>query len=395
MAKAIKKSNSTTKKTSPSATKTASKVASKTTNKIEAKKPIFDSDSMAFVHNYLNANSPTGFEASGQKLWLDYLKPYIDTHFIDSYGTAVGVINPDAPYKVVIEAHADEIAWYVKYVTADGFIYVARNGGSDHMIAPSMRVKIHTRKGIVEGVFGWPAIHVRTPENEKKPATDNIWVDVGAKDKAQITELGIRVGDVITFTDGFREGNYDYWIGRALDNRMGGVIIAEVAKMIAKNKIKLPFGLYIVNSVQEEVGLNGAGMIAERIKPDVAIVTDVTHDTSTPMMNKNAQGECFCGQGPVLSIAPAVHNILLNHILDIADAQSIPYQLQASSRFTGTDTDAFAFSNAGVPSALISLALRYMHTTVETVHKSDVENCIRLMYEAVIKLNTKETYRYL
>jgi putative aminopeptidase FrvX len=380
--------------------KAIKKVEKKAVKSIKEKAPkkeksVLNEASISFIHNYLNANAPTGFEATGQKIWLDYLTPYIDTHFVDSYGTVVGVINPDAPYKVVIEAHADEIAWYVKYVTADGFIYVARNGGSDHMIAPSMRVHIHTKKGKVDGVFGWPAIHVRTPDTEKKPAPDNIWVDVGAKDKKEIEALGIRVGDVITFTDGFREGNFGYWIGRALDNRMGGVIIAEVARRIAENKIKLPFGLYIVNSVQEEVGLNGATMIAERIKPDVAIVTDVTHDTSTPMMNKNSQGEVYCGKGPVLSIAPAVHNILLDHIISTGDKNKLPYQLQASSRFTGTDTDAFAYSNSGVPSVLISLPLRYMHTTVETVHRDDVENCIRLMYESLLKLSIKETYKYL
>jgi putative aminopeptidase FrvX len=380
MAKAIKKADK----------KTTKKAAAKT-----ASKSILTDTSIAFIHEYLNANAPTGFEATGQKIWLNYLAPYIDTHFVDSYGTVVGVINPDAPYKVVIEAHADEIAWYVKYISADGYIYVARNGGSDHMIAPSMRVHIHTKKGKVNGVFGWPAIHVRTPDTEKKPAPDNIWVDVGAKDKAQVESLGIRVGDVITFVDGFREGNFGYWLGRALDNRMGGVIIAEVAKRIAENKVKLPFGLYIVNSVQEEVGLNGATMIAERIKPDVAIVTDVTHDTTTPMMNKTSQGDLACGKGPVLSIAPAVHNILLDHIIATADKNKLPYQLQASSRFTGTDTDAFAYSNSGVPSALISLPLRYMHTTVETVHRDDVENCIKLMYEAIIKLSPKETYKYL
>jgi putative aminopeptidase FrvX len=358
-------------------------------------KSLFTDASMQFIHNYLNANAPTGFEATGQKVWLDYLTPFIDTHFVDSYGTVVGVINPDAPYKVVIEAHADEIAWYVKYITNDGFIYVARNGGSDHMIAPSMRVHIHTSKGKVEGVFGWPAIHVRTPDTEKKPAVDNIWVDIGAKDKNEVESLGIRIGNVITFADGFKEGNFGYWYGRALDNRMGGVIIAEVARLIAQNKKKLPFGLYIVNAVQEEVGLNGATMIAERISPDVAIVTDVTHDTTTPMMNKMSQGDIACGKGPVMSIAPAVHNILLEKIIDAGNKNKLPFQLQASSRFTGTDTDAFAYSNSGVPSALISLPLRYMHTTVETVHKSDVENCIKIMYETVIKMSPKDNYKYL
>jgi putative aminopeptidase FrvX len=176
---------------------------------------------------------------------------------------------------------------------------------------------------------------------------------------------------------------------------MGGVIIAEVARLLKENKKKLPFGLYIVNSVQEEVGLNGAYMIAETIGPNVAICTDVTHDTTTPMMSKTIEGETFCNEGPVLSYAPAVHNILLEKIIDVAKKNNIPHQLQADSRSTGTDTDAFAFSNGGVPSALISLPLRYMHTTVETVHQSDVENCIKLMYEVLLKLSPKDNYKYL
>jgi putative aminopeptidase FrvX len=381
MAKAKKEIKKDNKKVSPKAAPKA--------------KSIFNENTMTFVHNYLNAVSPTGFESTGQKVWLDYLKPYIDTHFVDNYGTVVGVINPDAKYRVVIEAHADEISWFVKYITTDGYIYVCRNGGSDHQIAPSMRVNIHTKKGIVKGVFGWPAIHVRTPETEKKPTIDNIWIDIGAKDKKEVADLGVEVGCVITFRDGFELGNYGHWVGRAIDNRGGGVIIAEVARMLKENKVKLPYALYIVNSVQEEVGLNGAGMIAEQIEPDVAICTDVTHDTCTPMMNKMAQGDCSCGSGPVLCYAPAVHNVLIEQIRKAGDAKKIPYQLQAASRYTGTDTDAFAYSNHGVPSALISLPLKYMHTTVETVHQSDVENCVKLMYETLLKLSPKDNYKYL
>ncbi len=360
-------------------------------------KGIITDATMEFIERYLNNASPTGFEASGQKIWLEYIQPYIDTHFVDNYGTAVGVINPDAPYKVVIEAHADEIGWFVKYITADGFIHVCRNGGSDHQIAPSKRVNIHTKKGIVKGVFGWPAIHTRMRggEKEKQPTVETIWVDVGAKDKKEVEKLGIHVGCVCTFNEGFEVLNYDFWIGRAMDNRMGGVIIAEVARLLKENKEKLPFGLYIVNAVQEEVGLNGATMIARRIKPDVAIVTDVTHDSNTPMVSKAAEGDVSCGKGPVLTYAPAVHNILLDIIINTADKNEIPYQLEAAYRSTGTDTDAFAYANDGTPSALISLPLRYMHTTVETVHKSDVENCIRLMYETLLKLTPKTNFKYL
>ncbi len=358
-------------------------------------KEFFGPSSMAFIKQYLDNASPTGYESSGQKIWLDYIKPYIDTHIVDPYGTVVGVINPDAPFKVVIEAHADEISWYVKYITNDGFIHVCRNGGSDHQIAPSMRVNIHTKKGIVRGVFGWPAIHVRTPQNEKKPEIETIWIDVNCKNRKEVEELGIEIGSVCTFVDGFEEGNHGYWIARAHDNRMGGVIIAETARLLKEQKIKLPFGLYIVNSVQEEVGLNGATMIANRLKPNVAICTDVTHDTATPMMSKAAQGEATCGAGPVICVGPAVHNILREMIVDSAKKAKLPYQIQAVSRFTGTDTDAFAFSNGGVPSALISLPLRYMHTTVETVHKTDVEHCIKLMVEVLQTITPKTNFYYL
>ncbi|MEZ5047678.1 MAG: M42 family metallopeptidase [Chitinophagaceae bacterium] len=367
----------------------------KSTKTTKNKKEFFGSSSMAFIKEYMDNASPTGFEKEGQKIWLKYLTPYIDTHFVDPYGTVVGVINPDAPFKVVIEAHADEISWFVKYITADGFIHVCRNGGSDHQIAPAKRVNIHTKKGIVRGVFGWPAIHVRTPQTEKKPEVETIWIDVNCKSKKEVEELGIEIGTVCTFTEGFEEANHGYWIARAHDNRMGGIIIAEVARLLKENKKKLPFGLYIVNAVQEEVGLNGAKMIADRIKPQVAICTDVTHDTSTPMMSKPAQGEASCGKGPVICIGPAVHNTLREIIVDTAKKTKIDYQLQAVSRFTGTDTDAFAFSNGGVPSALISLPLRYMHTTVETVHKDDVANCVKLIYEVLLKITPKTNFLYL
>jgi putative aminopeptidase FrvX len=358
-------------------------------------KKIITRKSEKFLEAYLNNPSPTGFESGGQQLWLDYIRPYIDETIIDSYGTAVGVIQPDAPYKVVIEAHADEISFFVHYITADGYIYLRRNGGSDHQIAPSKRVDIHTDKGIVKGVFGWPAIHVREPGKEPVPSFKNLFLDVGAKDKAEVERMGIHVGCVVTYEDTFMILNKDWYVGRALDNRAGGFMIAEVARLLHEEGVKLPFGLYITNSVQEEIGLRGAEMIAERIQPDVAIVTDVTHCTQTPLMNKIEQGDVAAGKGPGLTYGPAVQNNLLKRIIQTAEAEKIPFQRMAVSRFTGTDTDAFAYSNMGVPSALISLPLRYMHTTVEMVHRDDVENCIRLIYSTLLNIKAGEDFRYL
>jgi putative aminopeptidase FrvX len=351
--------------------------------------------SVEFFEKYINNASPTGYEWEGQKVWLDYLKPYIDEHFVDNYGTAVGVINPKAEYKVVIEAHADEISWYVNYITKDGLIYVIRNGGSDHQIAPSKRVNIHTDKGLVKAVFGWPAIHTRSGEKEEAPTLKNIFLDCGCTSQEEVEKLGIHVGCVITYEDEFMILNDRYYVGRALDNRAGGFMIAEVARLLKENKVKLPFGLYIVNSVQEEIGLRGAEMIAHRIKPNVAIVTDVTHDTQTPMISKITQGDLACGKGPVVSYAPAVQSNLNKLLIKAAEENKIPFQRQASSRSTGTDTDAFAYSNEGVVSALISLPLRYMHTTVEMVHKEDVDNVIRLIYEALLDIKAGQDFRSL
>jgi putative aminopeptidase FrvX len=356
-------------------------------------KKIIQAKSEKFLEQYLNNPSPTGFESEGQKLWLSYLKPYIDTYFTDNYGSVVGVINPDAPYKVVIEAHADEISWFVHYITKDGFIYLRRNGGSDHQIAPSKRVNIHTEKGIVRAVFGWPAIHMRS-QKEEAPSLKNIFLDCGCDSKEEVEKLGVHVGCVITFEDEFMILNKNRYVGRALDNRVGGFMIAEVARLLKENKVKLPFGLYVVNSVQEEIGLRGAEMIARKIKPDVAIITDVCHDTHTPMVDKIENGDQKSGAGPVLTYGPAVQNNLLKHIITAAEKNKIKFQRAAASRSTGTDTDAFAYSHEGVPSALISLPLRYMHTTVETVRKEDVEATIQLIYESVVALKDGQDFRY-
>jgi tetrahedral aminopeptidase len=354
-----------------------------------------DKKSKQFLFEYLNNASPTGFETPGQQLWLNYVRPFVDTYITDTYGTVVGVINPEAEYKVVIEAHADEISWFVNYITDDGYLYVRRNGGSDHQIAPSKRVNIHTPKGVVKGVFGWPAIHVREDGKEEAPTLKNIFIDVGCRSKKEVEERGVHVGCVLTFDDEVFEMNTHYLVGRALDNRMGGFMIAEVARRLKENKVKLPFGLYIVNAVQEEIGLRGAQMIAQRIKPNLAIVTDVCHDTTSPLYNKIQNGFQKAGDGPVLTYGPAVHNNVLKRIIDVAEKNEIPFQRAAASRATGTDTDAFAYSNEGVASALISLPLKYMHTTVETVHKADVENVIRLIYEFVVQLENGHDFRYI
>ncbi len=355
-----------------------------------------DSKSTKFLFEYLNNVSPVGYESSGQKLWLDYLTPYIDDRLVDTYGTAVGIINPEAPYKVVIEAHADEISWFVNYITKEGYIHVIRNGGSDYQIAPSQRAKVHTTQGVVPAVFGWPAIHVRE-DRDKSPKLDieKIVLDCGCSSDKEVEQMGIHVGCVVTFDADLAQLNENFLVGRALDNRIGGFMIAEVARKLHERKQKLPFGLYIVNAVQEEVGLHGATMIARRLNPDLAIVTDVTHDTQSPFYSKIKSGDIACGRGPVLSYAPSVQTNVLKMMIEVAQQCKLPFQRQASSGYTGTDTDAFAYANAGIASGLISLPLKYMHTTVEMVHKRDLGQVIELIYQCLVKLAPHQDFNYL
>jgi putative aminopeptidase FrvX len=363
---------------------------------VKKSKSILTEKSLNFFRNYINTPSPVGFEYTGQKLWIDYVKPYVDDIITDPYGSAVGVINPTNSFKVVLEAHVDEISWFVNYITNEGLMYLKRNGGVDHQIAPGQRVWIHGKNGPVKAVFGWPAIHTRIGNSDKEPVpkVENLFLDCGARNKKEIEDLGIHVGAVVTYQDGFDELAYDYFIGRAFDNRIGGFMIAEVARLLKENRQKLPFGLYIVNSVQEEIGLRGAEMMARRIKPNIAIITDVTHDTGTPMINKMVEGDTSCGKGPSLSYGPAVHNKLLQLVEAVAQKADIPVQLRAVSRSTGTDTDSFAYANDGCPSVLISIPLRYMHTTVEMLHKNDIEHTIRLMYETALSLNPNTNLSY-
>lgn len=354
----------------------------------------FDKEALDFLESYINTPSPTGHETDGQQVWMDRIRPHVDRIITDDYGSAAGVIGPDKEEKVVLEAHADEIGWRIHYISEDGFIYVQRNGGSDHQIAPSKRVEIHTENGPVKAVFGWPAIHTRDRQSETAPKATNIFLDCGCESREEVEELGVHVGCVVTYEDPFTTLNDRFFVGRALDNRIGGFMIAETAKRIRESGKDLPFGLYFVNAVQEEVGFRGASMITERIRPDVAIVTDVSHDTKTPMVDPKKEGDFKAGDGPVLAYGPAIQNKLREHIAATAKAHDIPFQRRAVGRSTGTDTDAFAYSVGGVPSTLLSLAIRYMHTTVEMAHQKDVAQVIELLSASLLEFKGKSTLDY-
>ena len=217
-----------------------------------------------FLKEYLNSNGPVGFEyeLGTQKIWIEEISKYVDQVELDNYGTAYGVMgNLESDFKVVIEAHVDEISYLVNYIDSKGYIKLIRNGGSDTQITPSMRADIWTSDGKkIPAIFGHPAIHIH--DRPKEVTLDSIFLDIGANSKEDVLKLGINIGSVVTLNGELMELGKDYYTGRALDNRIGGFMIAEVARKLKEKDIKLPFKLYVVNSVQEEIGLRGAQMIA-------------------------------------------------------------------------------------------------------------------------------------
>lgn len=361
--------------------------------------------SKEFLKNYINAYSPVAQEVEGQTIWANHLKQYVDELHSDNYGTVYGIIKskeqdeignrsttflPPERYKVVIEAHCDEIAWIITEITNEGLLRVGRHGGSDAAIAPSKKVLIHTRKnGKIPGVFGFPAIHVRKTADEKCPKVEDLFIDLGYGSAKEVAELGVEVTNLVTFDETYSElGNYH--CGKSLDNKIGGYIIAEVAKKIHENKIELPFDLYIVNSVQEEVGLMGAKNIAQLLKANVALVHDVCHATDSPGMTKAKHCDVKSGKGPTLEYASQNHRLLLDYIRDIAESKKIKHQIEVGSQ--GNDTMGFFYANT--VTAIIASPLRYMHTTVEMVHKKDVKAAIELFYQCLINMDCRSWKYY-
>lgn len=347
-----------------------------------------------FMGRYLGAYSPVSMEREGQAIWAAYVSQWADEMHSDSYGNAWAVIrsrsNPGA-YRVVIEAHCDEIAWIVSHVSDDGRVWVNKLGGSDVQIAPSKRVVVHTRRhGAVPGVFGWTAVHLRKGQ-DKAPELKGLFLDLGLDSDKKVAAAGVEVGNVATFSDPF-ESMGEYYVGRALDNKMGGVIIAHVARAVRESGADLPYDLYVVNCVQEEVGLHGAKMVAQSIRPDVAIVTDVCHNTCTPGVDKKHDCEIRGGLGPAISHTAQNHRLLIELIREAADASGIPVQLAVGSY--GNDTMGFFLANGGVPTAIISLPLKYMHTTVEMAHKSDVSATAELMLQTLLRIRAGHSFKY-
>lgn len=358
---------------------------------------MFDKETREFLETLLITPSPTGFEAEGQKIWKSYLEKYSDKTENDSYGSATAKIDTNSDViTVMLEAHVDEIGMVVQHISEEGFVTLNKLGGSDSTIARAKRVNIHNKRGRVAGVIGNTAIHLQNTKNGggKQPAWKDIYVDIGVSSREEALEL-IQIGDPVTYTDEVEYLNDDIITARALDNRIGGFVIAQVMKNLYQNRKDLKVNVIALNSVQEEVGGFGARMMSYRHMPDAALVTDVTHATDTPGINKKEHGAINLGGGPTVQHGGANHPKLVDLVETVAQAKEIEIQHEATSVRTGTDTDSIFWQRTGIPSALLSVPLRYMHSPVETASIGDVQKLIDLMTGSVLEMKPDETFTVL
>jgi len=351
-------------------------------------------DDREFLTRLLATPSPTGFEMPGQKVWADWIRPHAAAVACDAYGSTWATLLGKSVKIVMLESHADEIGYMVKHIDEHGFLRLDRVGGSDAATARGRRLTLLGDHGHVAGIIGNTAIHLRRDDHgtEKAPAVHDLWVDVGASNPAEVAALGIRVGHPAVYQDGPLELANKRLVGRALDNRLGGYIIAQVMKRIAAGQAKPAFTLVCLNANQEEIGGHGAVMATYRLRPDVCVCLDVTHATDTPGLDAAKHGRVKLGGGPTLTHGTANHPQVVRRLLDMAAQAEIPIQHEASSRFTGTDTDKIFRSREGIPSALVSLPLRCMHSVVETAHLDDIGHTIELLTAFVLSLTEQDAF---
>ncbi|HCD53072.1 MAG TPA: M42 family peptidase [Balneolaceae bacterium] len=347
-----------------------------------------------FLEELLMTPSPTGYEKPGVVVWKNYVDQFADKVMTDAYGSCAAKIETSNDVAtVLLEAHSDEIGMVVQHITEQGFIYINKLGGSDSTIARAKKVYIHNKNGRVVGVTGNTAIHLQDAKNGggKQPAWKDIYVDIGVSSKEEALDL-VQVGDPITYASDSEYLNDEILTGRALDNRIGGYIIAEALRRLSTMKSKLKVNVMALNAVQEEVGGFGARMMSYRFMPDVAIVTDVTHATDTPGIDQKENGTVLLGKGPTIQHGGANHPRLVEFIETICADKEIDIQHEATSVRTGTDTDSIFYQQTGIPSALISLPLRYMHSPVELCNMNDVEDLITIMVETVLAMRPDQTF---
>lgn len=342
-------------------------------------------ESLQFLKDLIAAPSPSGFEQPAQRVVRARMEQFADEVTTDVHGNVTCVKNPDHPFRVMLAGHCDQIGFIVRHINDDGYIYVSAIGGIDASIVPGSRVLIHGTDGPVPGVFGRTAIHLlKKEERGKKLDLDKLFIDIGAKDKEAAEKL-VSVADPVTFDAPFQELDRDLVAAAGFDDKMGTFVCMEALRILSDRDIDC--GLHAVSTVQEEIGLRGATTSCYCIDPAAGIAVDVTHASDYPGCDKTRQGDVKVGGGPVVVRGPNINPVMGQMLQDTAEEKGISIHVEAAARGTGTDANVMQLSRAGVATGLVSVPNRYMHTPVEVLSLSDLENAAKLVAETVAKID--------
>ncbi len=347
------------------------------------------SDSPPFLARLLDAMGPSGFEVDPARIWRAEAESFADSVTTDVTGNTMASINADGRPRVMLAGHIDEIGLQITYIDEDGFLYIDGIGGWDPQVIVGQRVRILGRPDGIVGVVGRKAIHLQKPEERRKASKiSELWVDVGVESREEATELGLRVGDPMVIDAAMVSLAGDRIASRAIDNRIGAYVVLEALRLLSD--ASPPASAVAVATVQEEIGGGsggGARSSAFGLEPDVALVVDVTFSTDVPNIEKKELGEHRLGGGPVLSRGSAAHPVVFERLVEVAEAEGIPHTIQAAARSTRTDADSIHLTRAGVPTGLVSVPNRYMHSPNEVVSLSDLESTARLLAAFVSSLD--------
>lgn len=352
-------------------------------------------ESFSFLDALIAAPSPSGYEEPAAAVVREYASGFADKVWTDTHGNTYAAINPDAPMKIMLAGHMDEIGFNVVHISDEGLIYVAGIGGHDTMIPLGQRVWVHGRERVA-GVIGRKPIHLlEEAERNKRPELHQMWVDIGAADKEE-AEKYVSIGDPITYQVGLERLLGDRACARGFDNRIGTFCVMEAARLAKESgELDSQVGVFAVATVQEEIGLRGARTSAHALDPQTGLAVDVDFAIDTPGLSKSRYGVCDLGKGPSVTRGANINPIVFKMVMEASAKYEIPVQVSSAPGGTGTDANAMQISRDGIATGLVGVPLRYMHTPVELLSLTDVENTARLMagYCQLVRRDTDFTPR--
>ena len=349
--------------------------------------------SIDFLKKLLDTPSPSGFEAAAARVWRDEAQTFADSVTADVAGNSTAILNGDGSPRIMLAGHIDEIGVMVTHIDDEGYLYFQGIGGWDSQVLVGQRIRLLGRTGHVVGVIGKKPIHlIKSEDRDKVSKIEDLWIDVGAANRAGVQERGLRVGDPGVIDSSLVQLSDDLIASRSVDNRIGAYVVLEALRMLAKKKPKAMVAA--VATAQEEIGYSGGGArtAAYQIDPQLALVVDVTFSTDAPGIEKKEVGEHRLGGGPVLTRGSAAHAVVFERLVKVAEKEKIPYTINAAPKLTSTDADAIYLSRAGVATGIISVPNRYMHSPNEIVSLTDLQATAKLIAAFCADVSDKDDW---